>query len=282
MNHNHSFMIIFKDRPGNSKAVSRLVANTPPGTRLICLTPSPEVCSDFGRKGVCCIGLASDEREPFPEAYAVLILSEMQLDKMNRLQAGVLFPDGEISPGIDPDWIILQGCHFYGIPCTIREGNGLRIRESTAGDAAVLLPGLKKEGLSVSVQDWESYTENAYRIQGYGMWTVETKSGTRQNKTGSSTYTAAGWCGLHPGELPEGGTELGYYILPQFRGLGIAGEACRMICSYAGDSLGIERLLLRIRKENRSSRNLAEKLLFQEMKETAEEILYCKDLSRSG
>ena len=251
----HSFRIIQIDRPENSSAVFRSLTETPPGTGIICVTSSPEVCSYFKRKNICCIGLASDEGETFPDAYAVMIL-----------------------PGFDREWVILQGCHYYGLPYTVHEGNGLRIRESTPEDASILLPGLRNEGISVSAQDWEAYTQNAYRIQGYGMWTVEKEVSSWQNKTGSSVYTAAGWCGLHPCELPEGGVELGYYILPRFRRQGIAEDACRIICAYASSALGAETLQLRIRKENLSSRHLAGKLMFAEKGETDREILYAREL----
>jgi RimJ/RimL family protein N-acetyltransferase len=67
--------------------------------------------------------------------------------------------------------------------------------------------------------------------------------------------------GLRTGQFLTG--EIGYWCAPAARGRGVIPRAARLICRYAFDSLGIERLQLTADPDNRASQRVAEKVGFR-------------------
>jgi RimJ/RimL family protein N-acetyltransferase len=63
--------------------------------------------------------------------------------------------------------------------------------------------------------------------------------------------------GLRTGEFLTG--EIGYWCAPGARGQGVVPRAARVLCRYAFESLGLERLQLTADPENRASQRVAEK-----------------------
>jgi RimJ/RimL family protein N-acetyltransferase len=57
--------------------------------------------------------------------------------------------------------------------------------------------------------------------------------------------------------------EIGYWCAPAARGRGIVPRAARLLCRYAFDSLGIERLEMTADPDNRASQRVAEKVGFR-------------------
>lgn len=91
----------------------------------------------------------------------------------------------------------------------------------------------------------------SYSSYGYGLWLVELKEAS----------TPIGLCGVlkrkhlaHP--------DLGYALLPQFRGQGFAIESCRGVLDYARSKLAISEVLAIVSPGNARSIGLLEKLCF--------------------
>jgi [ribosomal protein S5]-alanine N-acetyltransferase len=76
------------------------------------------------------------------------------------------------------------------------------------------------------------------------------------------TGELAGCGGLRPYKLEEGILELGFHLLPDYWGQGLAVEAARGIITYAFDSLGAKALFAGHHPENAASRRVLEKLGF--------------------
>ena len=90
---------------------------------------------------------------------------------------------------------------------------------------------------------------DAYKRYGIGRWAVILKS----------NYAFAGWCGLkyHP---DEGETDVGYRLLPELWGMGLAAETGLGCIRYGFETVGLERIVARIHKENLRSVRVAEKM----------------------
>lgn len=123
--------------------------------------------------------------------------------------------------------------------------------------------------------EWlHAYRETAYRLQGFGLWSV-----LYQGKV-------IGCCGFEPWGRPEGkeaaepftedkrGTgsvsaedclalELQYMLDVRYHRQGFGTEMCQAALDYADRRLGVEEVWLRTRRENLASRALAEKLGFR-------------------
>ena len=91
-----------------------------------------------------------------------------------------------------------------------------------------------------------------WQLRGYGRWAIEEKS--------SGTF--AGYCGLS--FTPEfADIEVGYGIMPAYRGKGIATEAARCARDYGYRQVGATRIVSYINPVNASSIHVAEKLQAQ-------------------
>ena len=169
-----------------------------------------------------------------------------------------------------------------GLPLLIGETERLFLRELSEEDLPAIR-GLKlwetdakllgaSAGQLCDAVFLRSYVRNQYPLFGFGIWGVFVKNSpdVTGGAPGNEAGTLAGLAGFGMPEEEtdtdtEGIPELGYYIAPSFRRKGYAEEACRLCLLYAGEELGLEEVLLRVRKENRASLMLGKKLL-QEVK----------------
>ena len=88
-----------------------------------------------------------------------------------------------------------------------------------------------------------------WQLFGFGYWALEEKT----------TSHFVGGCGLWKSpQWPE--IELGYWLLPDFHGKGIALEAAQAAKDYAFKTLNLNTLVSYIDADNKSSIRLAEKL----------------------
>ncbi len=68
-----------------------------------------------------------------------------------------------------------------------------------------------------------------------------------------------GWCGLSRSE-DSGETDLGYRILPEFRGQGIAVESAIVSLQYGFETLGLKNIIGRATQENTASISILKKI----------------------
>ncbi|MFL6256321.1 MAG: GNAT family N-acetyltransferase [Pyrinomonadaceae bacterium] len=141
------------------------------------------------------------------------------------------------------------------------ETERLSLRELSEADAEFVLKILNDPGFVRfvgdrgvrTVEDAARYIDErfveSYRQHGFGMWLVETKA----------EGVPAGICGLlNRGTLP--GVEVGYSLLPPFRGKGYAFEAASAALSHAREVLGLPRLYAIVNPDNAVSIRVLEKL----------------------
>lgn len=188
-----------------------------------------------------------------------------------------------------------------GLPWHICETERLVIREMFADDFDEVWENQIGHGFG-SVEELEAYTKNQYAFYEFGFWAVlEKASGELVGVAGLKVpedeaderydvlildASIAGCLRVEtdveiakkdmvgePTDVSVHGTsadayksgetlELGYHIFPQFRRKRYALEACRAILKYGIEELGAARFLVRIDKENRVSKRLAEGLGF--------------------
>ncbi|WP_349369339.1 GNAT family N-acetyltransferase [Salinarimonas sp.] len=88
-----------------------------------------------------------------------------------------------------------------------------------------------------------------WQLRGYGFWALEDKA--------SRAY--AGYCGLwFPEGWPE--PEIGWGLLPAFRGRGYVTEAARRVRDYAYRDLGWTTLISSVDPDNHASARVAQRL----------------------
>ncbi|WP_440225048.1 GNAT family N-acetyltransferase [Dokdonella sp. MW10] len=91
----------------------------------------------------------------------------------------------------------------------------------------------------------------SYAVNGFGLWAVE--------RLEDGAWL--GICGLiRRDTLPD--VDLGYALLPAYRGMGYAHEAAAAAFAHARDVVGLERLLAIVSPDNAPSRRLLGKLGF--------------------
>ena len=164
-----------------------------------------------------------------------------------------------------------------GLPLLIGETERLFLRELSEEDLPAIR-GLKlwetdakllgaSAGQLCDAVFLRSYVRNQYPLFGFGIWGVFVKNSPdiTGGVPGNEAGTLAGLAGFGMPEEEtdtdtEGIPEIGYYIAPSFRRKGYAEEACRLCLLYAGEELGLEEVLLRVRAENRASLMLGKKL----------------------
>ena len=145
-----------------------------------------------------------------------------------------------------------------GVPRRIAEGERIYLQELSLPDASYLAAAFQAEtegdGLrlhDVDLRHLEAYVEQAYAYYGYGLWGVYLRGDDQEAHP-------IGICGVDLVHLPEIGTchELGYALLPQFRGHGYMAEALRLVIAEAfrrdGD-VGAEKIIARIAPDNHRS-----------------------------
>ncbi len=159
----------------------------------------------------------------------------------------------------------------------------LTLREMDAGDAPFILEQLTDPSFLQNIGDRgvhdldsalpyiERWQAN-YARDGYGLWLVERRD----------TREPVGLCGLvRRDTLP--GPDIGYSLLPRFRGLGYAREACAAVRDHAFNALGLPRLLAIVSPGNADSAKVLDRIGLRlqgrvQLSEGAEELeLYALD-----
>lgn len=147
------------------------------------------------------------------------------------------------------------------MPHPLPGSNRLRLRELHAGDAGAMLALLNDPDFIAHIGDRGVRTEaqalayleagpfTGYRAHGYSLWAVEALPGGE----------FAGVCGLiRRDTLPD--PDIGYALLPAWRGRGLAAEAGRLVLGHAFDALRMPRVLAIVTEGNTASRRLLESL----------------------
>ena len=163
-------------------------------------------------------------------------------------------------------------------PWLIAETGRLLIRESVMEDLAYFQKFYGEERGNPDVQplceaeeQLRTYITTRYPLFEYGLWTIVEKA----------TGTVLGRAGIE--ELPEdygslsGEPELSYLIGQEYRGKGIATEACQAILHYAAEELEMKRIYVRTSNGNLPSQKLAEKLNLLKVESITKykDLLYC-------
>lgn len=107
-----------------------------------------------------------------------------------------------------------------------------------------------------SLTDAEAYIRNniwaAYRTHGFGLYVMAP----------NSVGLPLGLCGLVKRDfLPS--PDLGFALLPEHVGRGYATEAARAVMQHARSGLGVERLYAIVKRSNRRSVKLLERVGFR-------------------
>lgn len=168
---------------------------------------------------------------------------------------------------IDPSFVEKVYCHNHHLPATVCETERLLIREMKKEDIPRLMEicgqetsrdaceGIAKP-LTKELEGFEAYRTYMYELCDMGYWSVLKKD----------TGEIIGRAGVEPKFWNNKKTvvELGYIIDENFRRKGFAYEACKAILGVANER-GAFYLYCRIRNDNESSKNLAQKLGFEQI-----------------
>ena len=104
-----------------------------------------------------------------------------------------------------------------------------------------------------TVEDAVPYLTNgpfaSYEKHGFGLWCLTLRA----------TETAIGMCGLLKREWLDD-VDIGFALLPEFRGQGYAFEAAQLTLAHALDTLKLNRVAAIVSPENAPSRALLERL----------------------
>lgn len=117
------------------------------------------------------------------------------------------------------------------------------------------LKGLSKEEFT---SRHKAYIKYQYGFYGYGNWGMFLKDGT-----------FIGIIGIHNADESEVG-EIGYAVLPQYRGLGYASEAVAAILPYAYEDIGFLSIVARIAPDNLPSLAIAGRFGIKVVTETGD------------
>lgn len=146
----------------------------------------------------------------------------------------------------------------------ILETDRLRLRVLTFDDAEFVLGLLNEPSFIRNIADRgvrtidqaRDYIQKgplaSYEKFGFGLWLIEAKSST----------TPIGICGLLKRDTLDH-VDIGYALLPEFWSKGYAFEAASGVMSYAGNILGLHRVLAVVNPDNSSSIRLLEKMGFR-------------------
>lgn len=146
----------------------------------------------------------------------------------------------------------------------ILETDRLQLRTLTLEDAVFVLRLLNEPSFIQNIADRgvrtigqaQDYIRNgpmaSYGKFGFGLWLVETKSET----------VPIGICGLLKRDVLDD-VDIGYALLPEFWSQGYAMESASAVMSYAGATLGLDRVVAVTNPSNESSIRLLEKMGFR-------------------
>ncbi len=144
---------------------------------------------------------------------------------------------------------------------TVCESARLRLRQLEEGDAPMILELLNDAAFLAnigdrgvrSLEDARRYIstgpEASYARFGFGLWLIELQG----------DGAAIGICGLlHRDTHPD--VEIGFALLPSFRGKGYAQEAARATLELATGALGMQRVVAIVAPANTASISILERL----------------------
>lgn len=218
--------------------------------------------------------LISDEKEALLTAKADggAIIGLWRKDQGMDALAGAKYVVEELSDVTD-EFAERVARRNRKLPWKICETERLVVREIFADDFDEIWMNQIGHGFG-SVEELERYTKNQYEFYEFGFWAVLEKESGK----------LVGVAGLTVPEMTDGADsrveryvldfrdreekndndilELGYHIFPKYRGRGYAKESCLAILQYGRETLGTDRFVVRIARENERSKRLAETLGF--------------------
>ncbi len=230
---------------------------------------------------------APDDEPPAPASALLLPALDTSLVNRRRIRSHLEYL-AEGFEEVDLSFLEQVYCRHHQLPWTVIETARCYLREITLEDLDAVYELYRPveitryaEGPSPDRRKQEAYTkayiDNMYRFYGYGLWVVVEKESGR-------LIGRAGLMHLPPEAAPQEDTafredtappqgtafqedaaplQLGYVIGLPYQNQGYATEVCRGILDYARDKLDISKIYCLIRKENRISIHLAEKLGFR-------------------
>ncbi|MDY5741954.1 MAG: GNAT family N-acetyltransferase [Lachnospiraceae bacterium] len=172
---------------------------------------------------------------------------------VERLSAPYIY---ESETDIDREAIERAYRRFHQLPLTIAKTKRLTIRELSEADFEFVLtladsdPAAADERLTG--EKLSSQIRVAYPFYGFGIWLIESAPGQRDDK-----LRPIGILSFSPDAMPA----IGYQLLPEERGQGLAAEAAAAGLAYMRE-LGYEAFVCRIAADNKASQRVAEKLGF--------------------
>ena len=99
-------------------------------------------------------------------------------------------------------------------------------------------------------RDYLRYLSQRYRVGSFYDWALECKENHRM----------IGTCGFTSFDFANNAGEIGYVIHPDYRGHGVAPEACRAVMTFGFSELGLHRIEAKYILGNDASEHVMEKL----------------------
>jgi RimJ/RimL family protein N-acetyltransferase len=150
---------------------------------------------------------------------------------------------------------VLGAGSFAGRPQPTIERDGLLLRPWRAEDAAVLVRAYADPAIRRwHVRSMDEAEARAWVRERQAMWAAETGGDWAVEDGG----TPAGRVALRKLDLREGCGEVGYWVLPEARGRGVASRALAALGDWLLGEGGLHRLELDHSVENRASCRVAE------------------------
>jgi len=234
----------------------------------VVLTDSPAAGKRLSQEGIVCFGCQRKGNAWFEGAVLVL-------EGFDEVDARYL-----------EEWM----SRAQGRPARIAETERLLLREMDEKDLPELVRiGREGNGLALlsedvfSLERLSSYWATAYRLQGYGLWSVlyegrvigccgfapyEEKRIRKEDRVQIWSYrmccdTECAGMNKNEREAEHPILELQYMLDTAYRRQGFGTEMCQAALQYADERLGADTICLRIRTDNAASQALAQKLGFQ-------------------
>ena len=220
---------------------------------ILFITDSPKLLREASEEGFAVIGFCRTSEDYFPGAAYVLQSFE----------------------GIDASFLEEYLLRSQGRPVVVAKTRRLILRETKMEDFSSLYrislqPGMRygleeKPGEAEEErQKLSAYIKTAYRLYGFGLWTVLLEG------------RVIGRCGITPFRLEDGSfaLELGYMLDEKEQHHGYGTEMCQAVIRYAKNRLETEELWCRIHPDNLSSIRLAERLGFSRQYTGEDGLLY--------
>ncbi len=256
-------------------------------------TEEERLAGRLAEEGITALHLSSEE-DPAATGFGTIVLTDNPSTvKRFALTKAVCFGCGHASDswfpgtalvlesleGIDGRYLEEWMLRVQGLPAGIAQTEHLVLREIAELDVKRLAQIARQCGPDVfseeglfTEENLPAYAKTAYRLQGFGLWTVLLQG------------MVIGCCGFAPfqdcneenslqyrllfpsAKMKEPGErtvlELQYFLDPACQRRGYGTEMCRAALKYARERLSADEIRIRIYNGNRASEALAEKLAF--------------------